>query len=182
MRQPTTHWTRCKVRFRLQTLRRDEGRWPLLREYRNLARKDSTLPRVDDILDLYGSWRGASEDVLDPRTPEGWDLDAIYADYRAGTTQKELAKRLGVDAEQLRQVFMRAGLPKRTRQEVNVSSRRAPHETSRRRGTGQGCGRLRRDWTSERDGTDHRRPLRPGATGSVRSGGPAYSFMEARLS
>jgi hypothetical protein len=44
------HWTRCTVRFRLQTLRRDIGRWPLLREYRTLARKDSTLPPVDDIL------------------------------------------------------------------------------------------------------------------------------------
>jgi hypothetical protein len=75
---------------------------------------------VNDLLDLYGSWKAVAEDVLDPRTPEGWDLDALYADYLAGTTQKEIAERLGVDAEQVRQVFMRAGLPKRTRQEVNA--------------------------------------------------------------
>jgi hypothetical protein len=84
---------------------------------------------VDDIVDLYGSWKAASEDVLDPRTPKGWDLEVIYADYVAGTTQAEIAKRLGVDAEKLRQVFMRAGLPKRTRQEVNVLL--AAHRTER---------------------------------------------------
>ena len=116
------HWTRWRVRLRLQTLRRDEGHWPLLREYRTLARKDPTLPCVSDIENLYGSWTKASRDVLDPRTPEGWDLDAIYADYLAGTTQKEIAKRLGADAEQVRQVFMRAGLRKRTMKEVSALS------------------------------------------------------------
>jgi hypothetical protein len=75
---------------------------------------------VTVIEDLFGSWTKASREVLDPRTPEGWDLDALYADYLAGTTQKEIARRLGVDAEQVRQVFMRAGLSKRTRREVNV--------------------------------------------------------------
>lgn len=104
----------------MQTLRRDEGRWPLLREYRTLARKDRTLPSVDDIVGLYGSWTKASEDVLDPRTPEGWDLDAIYADYLAGTTQAEIADQLGVSPETVRQVFMRAGLRKRTRTEINA--------------------------------------------------------------
>jgi len=75
---------------------------------------------VDDIVDLYGSWKAASEDVLDPRTPKGWDLDAIYEDYLAGTTQAEIAEQLGVSAETVRQVFMRAGLPKRTRTEINA--------------------------------------------------------------
>ncbi len=91
-----------------------------------MALDDPTLPNAQEILLTYGSWRRATEDVLDPRIPEGWDLDAIYADYLAGRTQTELAKRLGVNAEMVRVAFLRAGLPKRTMREVNaVNSERA---------------------------------------------------------
>jgi len=118
---------RWRLRLRLQTLRRDLERWPTtIEEYRALALDDPTLPNAQEILLTYGSWRRATEDVLDPRIPEGWDLDAIYADYLAGRTQTELAKRLGVNAETVRVAFLRAGLPKRTMREVNaVNSERA---------------------------------------------------------
>ena len=117
-----TFLVRWRLRLRLQTLRRDIGRWPTLDEYRTLAADEPTLPSAQEVLLTYGSWRRASEDVLDPRVPEGWDLDAIYRDYLAGTTQTELARRLGVSAETVRVAFLRAGLPKRSMREVNAAN------------------------------------------------------------
>jgi hypothetical protein len=116
----------------LQTLRRDIGRWPTLDEYRALALEDPTLPSADDVLKVYGTWVWASREVLDPRVPDGWDLDALYADYLAGTTQTELAKRLGVNAETVRTAFLRAGLTKRTRQEVNADNNKRSALKARR--------------------------------------------------
>jgi hypothetical protein len=63
---------------------------------------------------------------------DGWDLDALYAEYLAGTTQTELARRLGCNAETVRVAFLRAGYAKRTMAEVNaVNTERAALKAKR---------------------------------------------------
>jgi hypothetical protein len=104
------------------------------------------------------------------RFSDGWDMAAPRADYEAGTTQTELARRLGVIAETVRLAFHRAGYCKRTMTEVNgANTDRAAAKAQRVADgvRGRVVSTYRKERKDERCGRVDRHRLRPGSAGAT---------------
>jgi hypothetical protein len=115
VRAKRRHWTKLQVRRHLRQLHSRLGRWPALREYRSLCHKDGTLPPVDEIVRIYGSWRAARLDAASTQSVP--HLGALYRKYEGGASLHELASDVGVSVMTVRKAFREAGLRVRTSDE-----------------------------------------------------------------